>query len=171
MQSRETSEAAAQAPGAGPEATQQQAASKPLTEQALDQLTELAALGWSVSEHYTEQLKLTGQTAKAEWRLTGRSLTIAAALLVCFGAGLILLWGTMLLLLGYLLFQASGSVVIAAIAILLLQAAVLFWCWRSLAYVLAQVGFSETWQQLRRVLFAKPQATAKDNHGDNHADR
>jgi hypothetical protein len=170
MHSRETSEAAAQAPGAEPGAAQQQAAAKPLTEQALDQLTELAALGWSVTEHYTEQVKLTGKTATAEWRLTGRSLTIAAALVVCFGAGLILLWGTILSLLGYLLFQATGSVVIAALALLLLQVAVLWWCWRSLSYVLSQVGFSKTWRQLRRVLFAKQPARAKTNPGANHAD-
>jgi hypothetical protein len=167
MQNREEAEAAA-----GPQTAQQQAtAKKPMAEQALDQLSELAALSWSVSEHYTEQLKLTGQTAKAEWHLTGRSLTIAAALVVSFGAGLILLWGSILLLVGYLLFQAAGSVVIAAVAILLLQSALLLWCWRSLGHVLSQVGFSETWQQLRRVLFAKESPAEQQNHGDSHVDR
>ncbi|MGP9800286.1 hypothetical protein [Rheinheimera sp. NSM] len=167
MQNREGAEAAAE-----PQTAQQQTtAKKPMAEQALDQLSELAALSWSVSEHYTEQLKLTGQTAKAEWQLTGRSLTVAAALVVSFGAGLILLWGSILLLLGYLLFQATGSVIIAAIAILLLQSALLLWCWRSLGHVLSQVGFSETWQQLRRVLFAKESPAKQKNHGDNHADR
>jgi hypothetical protein len=171
MQSQQTAEAAAE-PTAEPQTAQQQAAvKKPMAEQALDQLSELAALSWSVSEHYTEQLKLTGKTAKAEWQLSGRSLTIAAALVVSFGAGLILLWGSILLLLGYLLFQATGSVVIAAVAILVLQSALLLWCWRSLGYVLSQVGFSETWQQLRRVLVAKESASDKENHGDSHADR
>ena len=166
MQSRESSEAVAQAPGAA----QQPAATKPLTEQTLDQLTELAALGWAVSEHYTAQLSLTKQMAKAEWQLTGRSLFIAAGLMVCFGAGLILLWGTLLSLLGYILLQVTGSVLVAAIALLLLQVALLWWCWRSLGYVLSQVGFSKTWRQLRRVLFAKQPARAKTNPGANHAD-
>lgn len=167
MQSQESSEAVAQAPGA----TQQQAATKPTTEQALEQLTELAALGWSVSEYYTAQLRLTGQTAKAEWQLTGRSLIIAAALVVCFGAGLILLWGSILLLLGYLLLQATGSVLIAAIVLLLTQVALLWWCWRSLGYVVLQVGFSKTWQQLRRVLFFDAASNATPNDGDSDADR
>lgn len=167
MQSRESSEAVAQAPGTA----QQQAAPKPMPEQALDQLTELAALGWSVSEHYTAQLSLTRQMAKAEWQLTGRSLIIAAALLVCFGAGLILLWGSTLSLLGYLLLQATGSVLSTAMTLLLLQVALLWWCWRSLGYVLSQVGFSKSWQQLRRVLFCKVAANTPANDGDSHADR
>lgn len=170
MHSRETSEAAAQAPGAEPGAAQQPAATKPLTEQVLDQLTELAALGWAVSEHYTAQLSLTKQMAKAEWQLTGRSLFIAAGLVVCFGAGLILLWGSILSLLGYILLQVTGSVLVAAIALLLLQVALLWWCWRSLSYVLSQVGFSKTWRQLRRVLFAKQPVRAKTNPGASHAD-
>lgn len=164
MQSHNTSAAAAESQTA-------QQAKKPLTEQALDQLSELAALSWSVSEHYTEQLKLTRQTAKAEWQLSGRSLTIAAALVASFGAGLILLWGSILLLLGYLLFQATGSVIIAAVAILVLQSALLLWCWRSLGYVLSQVGFNETWQQLRRVLFAKEPPAEAENREERHADR
>ena len=66
MQRQQTSEAAAE------QAAEQQAAvKKPMAEQALDQLSELAALSWSVSEHYTEQLKLTGKTAKAELYFSG----------------------------------------------------------------------------------------------------
>lgn len=128
---------------------------------ALDQLTELAALSWSVSENYSDQFKLTGQTAKAEWQLSGRSLIIAAGLVVCLGVGVILLWGSVLLLFGYVLLQATQSMPITAATLLLLQCVMLFWCWRSLKYVLTQVGFNETWQQLRRVVFAKeaPEAT------------
>ncbi|MBZ9609991.1 hypothetical protein [Rheinheimera maricola] len=129
--------------------------SNSMTEQALDQLTELAALSWSVSEHYSEQLKLTGQTAKAEWHLTGRSVAIAAGLLVCLGAGIILLWASVLALLGYLIFQATLSLSATAAVLLLLQSALLWWCWRSLGYVLSQVGFNATWQQLRRLWLAK----------------
>lgn len=126
-------------------------------EQAIEQLAEIAALSSSVKQIYTSQLKLTGQIATAEWQLTGRSLTIAAALVVCFGAGLILLWGSILLLLGYLLFQLSSSLLITGTVLVLLQFVLLFWCWRSLGYVLSQVGFSNTWRQLRLLFLAPKQ--------------
>lgn len=158
MQSREASGAPSEAPDQAAE--QQQAASeqakqkKPLAEQTLDQLAEMAALSLSVKQRYIGQVKLAGKTAKAEWQLTARSLTIAAALVVCFGAGMILLWCSILLLLGYLLFQLTSSILITAAALLLLQFGLLFWCWRSLGHVLSQVGFSHTWQQFRRLFFA-----------------
>lgn len=154
MQPSESSEAPAQKPG---QPASPQAALTKSAEQAVDQLAEIAALGNSVKQAYVSQLKLTGQIATAEWQLTGRSLTIAAALVVCFGAGLILLWGSTLLLLGYLIFQLSSSVWITATALLLLQFALLFWCWRSLGYVLSQAGFSNTWRQLQMLLFTPPQ--------------
>lgn len=156
MQYSESSEAPAQRPGQPVSAALGQS-----RDQALDQLAELAALGHSVKQAYAGQLKLTGQIATAEWQLTGRSLTIAAALVVCFGAGLILLWGSILLLLGYLLFQLSSSVLITAAALLLLQCALLLWCWRSLGYVLSQVGFSNTLNQLGSLFFA---AKPEDNN-------
>ncbi|MDR6981552.1 hypothetical protein J2X32_000160 [Rheinheimera pacifica] len=134
---------------------------KPVVEEALDQLAEMAALSWSVKQRYLGQVKLAGQTAKAEWQLTGRSLTVAAALVVCFGAGMILLWGTILLLLGAVLMHFTASLPITAAALLLLQFGVLFWCWRSLGYVLSQAGFSNTCLQLRRLLFST-QEESKD---------
>lgn len=153
MQHRESSEAPAQKPGQPASAALSQSA-----EQALDQLAHLAALGHSVRQAYVSQLKLTEQIATAEWQLSGRSLTIAAALVVCFGAGLILLWGSILLVLGYLLFQLSSSLLITAAALVLLQFALLLWCWKSLGYVLSQVGFSNTLKQLRLLFFAaKPE--------------
>jgi hypothetical protein len=167
MQSHEASGAPSGAPGQAAE--QQQAASepakpqKPLAEQTLDQLAEMAALSLSVKQRYIGQVKLAGKTAKAEWQLTARSLTVAAALVVCFGAGMILLWGSILLLLGYMLLQLTSSVFITAAALLLLQFALLFWCWRSLGHVLLQVGFAHTWQQIRRLFFA---AEEEGNNAD-----
>ena len=149
MQHSESAEALAQ--------TSEQPVSAALSQkadQALDQLTHLAALAQSVRQAYSSQLKLTGQIATAEWQLTGRSLTMAAALVVCFGAGLILLWGSILVVLGYLLFQLSGSVVITAVALVLLQSGLLVWCWRSLGFLLSQAGFANTLQQLRLLFFA-----------------
>ncbi len=148
MHHRKSAEAPAQKPGQPVSAALSQKA-----EQALDQLAYLAALAQSVRQAYSAQLKLTGQIATAEWQLTGRSLTIAAALVVCFGAGLILLWGSILVVLGYLLFQLSGSVVITAFALVLLQSGLLVWCWRSLGYVLSQAGFLNTIRQIRSLLF------------------
>lgn len=83
--------------------------------------------------------------------------------MVCFGAGMILLWGSILLVLGYLLFQLSNSVIITAAALVLLQFALLLWCWRSLSYVLSQVGFAKTLQQLGLLFFA---AKAEDKNAD-----
>lgn len=162
MQHRESSEAPAQKPGQPASAALSQSA-----EQALDQLAHLAALGHSVKEAYAGQLTLTGKIATAEWQLSGRSLTIAAALVVCFGAGLILLWGSILLVLGYLLFQLSSSVLVTAGALVLLQFGLLYWCWRSLGYVLSQVGFSNTLQQLRLLFFA---AKPEDKNANSTAD-
>ncbi len=167
MQYSESSEAPAQRPGQPVSAALGQR-----TEQALDQLAELAALAHSVKQAYIGQFQLTQQIARAEWKLTGRSLTIAAALVVCFGAGLILLWGSILVVLGYLLFQLSSSVLITAAALVLLQFVLLLWCWRSLGYVLSQAGFSNTLNQLGSLFFAaKPEdnnaySTASDKTTD-----
>ena len=174
MQSRETATAPAQAPDTAASTKDctaaQSAAPQPLTEQ----LTELAALGWSVSELYVAQLKLAANTAKAEWQLSGRSLVIAAALLVCFGAGIILLWATTLVLLGVMLWQLSQSVIVTAGALLLLQGGVLLWCWRSLNYVLSQVGFRQSWRALRQLFNSGAGRRAKqqpDNTEAPNADR
>ncbi len=153
MQRREMATAPPQRPGsdAAPSVGSQPDKAPPLKAQAFDQLTRLAALGWSVTELYAAQLKLAGNTARAEWQLSGRSLVIAAALLVCFGAGVILLWASTLTLLGVVLWQLSQSPAVTAAVLLLLQAALLWWCWRSLSYVLSQVGFTQSWRQLRRL--------------------
>lgn len=147
-------------------APEQQTAGKarsPLSDQALDALAEMAALSWSVKQHYGSQVKLARQTARAEWQLTGRSLMLASALVVCFGAGVVLLWGSLLLALGYAVWLLSASLLLTGTALLLLQCILLWWCWRSLSYVVSQAGFSKTWQQLRRlVILSKRQ----QNHVD-----
>nr|WP_320127156.1 hypothetical protein [uncultured Shewanella sp.] len=120
----------------------------------------LSPLGSSVKQAYINQLNLAGKIATAEWQLTGRSLIIAAALVVCFGTGITLFWGSILLLLGYMLFQLSGSLLITASALVVLQFVLLIWCWRSLSYVLSQAGFSKTWQQLR-LLFSTQHSANK----------
>ena len=158
MHYRERSEAPVQHP--------EQPASAALTqdpEQILAQLAHLAAIGQSVKQAWRTQLKLTQQIATAEWQLSGRSLTLAAALVVCFGAGLILLWGSSLMLLGYLLFQLSSSILVTALALVLLQSGLLLWCWRSLGYLLSQVGFSKTLAQLGLLFFA---AKPEEQHAD-----
>jgi len=161
MQCKEAAQATAQAPGTDPGAAQPEADNSVL-HKATEQITEMAALSWSVSERYAEQIKLSGQTAKAELKLTGRSLTIAAGLIVCLGAGLILLWFSLLLALGYLIFHYSGSLLLSSSVLLLMQCAVLYWCWRSLDYVLSQVGFAETWRQLKRLLLKAEGASDVD---------
>jgi hypothetical protein len=169
MQEADTSNTASQSYDSGRQ-NRPDASYSNIAGQTLEQLTELAALSWSVSSLYVEQIKLTGQTAKAELQLSGRSLAIAAALVVCFGVGLILLWSGMLLLLGYVILQLTASLSLTVLVMLLLQVSLLFWCWRSLSYVLSQVGFNETWQQLRRVLKNNTAQPAASKHGDTNAD-
>lgn len=150
--------------GAASRNSEQPAALNKTVEQAIDQLAEMAALGGAVKEAYVEQLTLAGKVAVAEWQLTGRSLIIAAALVACLGVGMILLWGSILLLLGYLLFQLSHSVLIAVSVLVLLQIILLLWCCRSLGYVLSQMGFSHTLRQLRQ-LFSSP--TQENQHANS----
>ena len=161
MHCKEAAQASAQAPGTAPGAAQPEA-DKTVLQSAVDQITEMAALSWSVSERYAEQIKLSGQTAKAELKLTGRSLTVAAGLIVCLGAGMVLLWFSLLLALGYVIFHFSGSVLLSSAVLMVLQLAVLYWCWRSLDYVLSQVGFGETWRQLKRLLLKAEGASDAD---------
>lgn len=161
MHSKEAAQAPAQAPDINLQATPS-ADDSSVMQKAQDRLTEMAALGWSVSELYAEQIKLSGQTAKAELKLTGRSLTIAAGLIVCLGAGIIMLWCSVLLVLGYVIFHFWGSLALSAVVTILLQLAVLVWCLRSLDYVLSQVGFAETWRQLRRLLLKAEGASDAD---------
>lgn len=175
MQSRGTSQAPTQRPSqtaeqiaAGPDTQSQgeqvrQPASAPtdtLVGQTFGQLAEIMALSGSVKERYITQVKLTGQMAKAEWQLTARSLLIAAVLLVCFGVGVILIWAGMLFLLGVMVMQLSGSVAVTAISLLMLQFALLFWCWRSLSDVLTQAGFTKTWQLLQRIFSTSPEGSS-----------
>ena len=162
MQNRAQSEAPEQRPVQHAESTGQpaSAAQNKVVDQAIDQLAEIAALSSSVKQAYINQLNLAGKIATAEWQLTGRSLIIAAALVVCFGTGITLFWGSILLLLGYMLFQLSGSLLITASALVVLQFVLLIWCWRSLSYVLSQAGFSKTWQQLR-LLFSTQHSANK----------
>lgn len=158
MQNRARSEAPEQRPvqhsvqTAKTGQTASAAAQHKVIDQAMEQLAEIAVLSSSVKQAYLEQLKLAGKIATAEWQLTGRSLIIAAALVVCFGTGITLFWGSILLLLGYMLFQLSGSLLASVIALVVLQFVLLLWCWRSLGYVLSQTGFSKTWQQLQLLL-------------------
>lgn len=158
MQNRARSEAPEQKPvqhstqTAKTGQTASAAAQHKVLDQAMEQLAEIAVLSSSVKQAYLEQLKLARKIATAEWRLTGRSLIIAAALVVCFGTGITLFWGSILLLLGYMLFQLSGSLLATVSALVVLQFVLLLWCWRSLGYVLSQTGFSKTWQQLQLLL-------------------
>ncbi len=169
MQCRSSSEAPAQKPSLTPEAWDadqahpaeesqvQSAQSNSWFERTLAHLTEIVALSGSAKQLYVAQVKLTGELAKAEWQLTERSLAMAAILMVCFGAGIIFLWGTLLLLLGAVLTQLGNSLAVTTTVLLLLQLALLFWCWRSLSYVLSQIGFAKTRQQLRRLFLTKPE--------------
>lgn len=136
---------------------------------ALDKVAEIAALSGSVAGHYQQQAGMVQQQAKAEWALSLRSLTIAAAIMVCFGAGVVMLWGSILALSGVLLLQVVDSIAITIGCLLLLQVLALAWCWRSMRYLFKQVGFEQTLAQLRQ-LFSHTPEQAGGQHADSNAD-
>lgn len=129
--------------------TASQSTATSVLDNTLDDLAEIAALAGSVAQQYKQQTDLVKQQAQAEWALSVRSLTIAAAIWVCFGAGVIMLWASVLTLIGLVLLPLLNSM-LATIAILLgLQILALIWCWRSMHYLLKQVGMKQTLIQLR----------------------
>lgn len=130
----------------------QQAATEPLPEKVMAQLTEIAALLSLSAEQYKQQSQITRQTASAEMALSRRSLMLAVGLLVALGAGVVMLWGSVLVFAGYLLFQATASVPLTAALLFVLQVLVLYWCLRNMRYSLKQVGFSNTIAQVKGIL-------------------
>ena len=56
MQCKEAAQATAQAPGPGPGAAQPES-DKTVLQNAVNQISEMTALSWSVSERYAEQIK------------------------------------------------------------------------------------------------------------------
>jgi hypothetical protein len=138
-------------------ANQSQAAS--ILDNTLDDIAEIAALAGSVAQQYKQQTALVKQQAQAEWALSLRSLTLAAAILVCFGAGVIMLWASVLILIGLVLLPLLNSITVTIAILLGLQILVLIWCWRSMRYLLKQVGLRQTLIQLRH--FFSPSRFAK----------
>ncbi|WNO61601.1 hypothetical protein [Rheinheimera sp. MMS21-TC3] len=130
-------------------------------EKTLDDIAEIAALASSVAQQYKVQTDLVKQQAKAEWVLSVRSLTLATAILVCFGAGLIMLWGSILALIGMAMFQLLNSVLAAVAILIVLQVLALIWCWRSMRYLFKQVGLKQTLNQLSQ-LFSTNQFTKQN---------
>tara|TARA_R110002126_G_scaffold16527_20_gene66044 strand:+ start:664 stop:1131 length:468 start_codon:yes stop_codon:yes gene_type:complete len=129
--------------------TESQQEAEPLQEKVVAQLSEIAALLSLSVEQYQQQMRLTRQTARAEMALSRRSMMVVAALLVAITGAAIILWATLLVFAGYWLMHATNSVPLTASILIVVQLAVLYWCWRSVRYVLAQVGFSHTLAQLK----------------------
>ena len=149
---------------------QSKAAKPSAVNDAIDKVAEIAALSGSVAGHYQQQAGLVQQQAQAEWALSLRSLTIAAAIMVCFGAGVVMLWGSILALSGVLLLQLVDSIAVTIGCLLLLQVLALAWCWRSMRYLFKQVGFVQTLAQLRQVFSSTPQpAGGQDADSNAHS--
>lgn len=141
----------------------QHAATEPLPERVMAQLTEIAALLSLSGDEYKEQAQLARQTARAEMALSRRSLMLAAGLLVALGAGVIMFWGSVLALAGYLLYQATASVLLTAVLLFVLQIVMLYWCLRNMRYALKQVGFSNTLAQLKDILRFSAEPAGDEN--------
>jgi hypothetical protein len=149
--------------GQMPDPESQQTAAEPLPEKVLAQLTEIAALLSLSVEHYQHQAQQAKQTAQAEMALSRRSLIVASALLLALGAGVIMLWGSLLVFAGYLLWQATESVPITAALLFILQLGALYWCWRNVRYLLKQVGFKHTLAQVKGLFRFSVQPAGADN--------
>jgi hypothetical protein len=141
----------------------QHAAAEPLPEKVLAQLTEIAALLSLSVEHYKQQAQQAKQTAHAEMALSRRSLIVASALLVALGAGVVMLWGSLLAFAGYLLWQLTASVPLTAALLFSLQLAALYWCWHNVRYLLKQVGFKHTLAQVKGLFRFTVQPAGADN--------
>ncbi|MGI5308590.1 hypothetical protein [Rheinheimera sp. WS51] len=129
----------------------------------LDDVAEIAALASSVAQQYKEQTALVKQQAKAEWALSVKSLTLAIAILVCFGVGLVMLWASVLTLIGAALFQLFDSLLLTVAVLLVLQVIALIWCWRSMRYLFKQVGLRQTLIQVEQLLGQKQTCSNKSS--------
>lgn len=136
---------------------QQQAARPAAEPSAMDNLTELSALVHLLKEQYQQQVLITKQMAKAEWRLSSRSMALSGALLGGLLVGAIVLWASIIAFAGYLLFLATESIAISAGLLILLQAVLLVWCGSSIKYLMSQIGFGHTKQQLVEFFHTTPQ--------------
>ena len=138
-------------------------AADPVPENVQAKLAEIIALLSLTAEQYQQQALLTKQTARAELDLSRRSLILVAWLLVTLGAGLVMLWGILLVFVGYFLLQATESLPLTAGVLFVGQLAIMYWCWRSVHSLLKHVGFNHTFAQIKDIFRFSGASSGGDN--------
>jgi len=104
-----------------------------------------------LKEDYHIQGKITHQLAKAEWRLSLRSMALISIFLGCFASGLVLLWAGLLGALGYGMYDLFGSVWLSIATAAIAQIICLVWLWKNTVYLSNKIGFSKTVKSLKQL--------------------
>lgn len=116
-----------------------------------DHVAMLLEYSKQLKDDYQTQGKITHQPAKAEWRLSLRSLALITIFLGCFASGLVLLWAGFLGAVGYGVYDVFGSVWLSIATATLLQVACLIWLWKNTVYLSNKIGFSKTLKSLKQL--------------------
>jgi len=116
-----------------------------------DHIAKIIEYSKQLKEDYHTQGKITHQLAKAEWRLSLRSIALITIFLGCFASGLILLWAGLLGALGYGMYDLFGSVWLSIATAALAQVICLVWLWKNTVYLSNKIGFSKTIKSLKQL--------------------
>jgi len=116
-----------------------------------DHIAKLLEYSKQLKDDYHTQGKITHQLAKAEWRLSLRSLALITIFLGCFASGLVLLWAGFLGAVGYGIYDLFESVWLSIATATLLQVACLAWLWKNAVYLSNKIGFSKTLRSLKQL--------------------
>ena len=116
-----------------------------------DHIAKLLEYSKQLKDDYQTQGKITHQLAKAEWRLSLRSLALITIFLGCLASGLVLLWAGVLGAVGYGVYDLIGSVWLSIATAALLQVACLIWLWKNTVYLSNKIGFSKTLKSLKQL--------------------
>jgi len=116
-----------------------------------DHIAKIIEYSKQLKEDYHTQGKITHQLAKAEWRLSLRSMALITIFLGCFASGLILLWAGLLGALGFGMYDLFGSVWLSIATAALAQVICLVWLWKNTVYLSNKIGFSKTIKSLKQL--------------------
>jgi len=117
-----------------------------------DHIAKLLTYSKQLKDDYHTQGKITHQLAKAQWRLSLRSLALISIFLGCFASGLVLLWVGFLGIVGFATFDLFSSIWLSISVVISLQALCLIWLWRNAVYLSKKIGFTKTLNSLKQLL-------------------
>lgn len=117
-----------------------------------DHLVKLSQYGEQIYQDYRQQAGTCKELARAEWRLSTRSLALTIILLVSFAGGLVLLWAGLLATIGLAIFSFSQSIWLSAACLIILQLLCLVWLWKNIGYISEKIGFDKTARSIKQLL-------------------